>query len=201
MACPRHNRATAFGVAHGKSHLRPFPKWHVSAFPHLGYPLSLPFRHHRSTTAPSIHRTVLLAQVDTTSPLPSFRDVGATSSPTPCRGLALATSSDQRKQAGHARGGQRAIREAGRSLHTPPRSYQRSGSGLAWTRTPQVWIAHAHFIANPSRDFLLMTDGRGLESKSLNVFIWYVILHVILIFTSPHPCSFPAATWPLPSVF
>jgi len=162
----------AFGVAHGKSHLRPFPKWHVSAFLHLGCPLSLPPPpvHHRPIDPPDSASGPgrMQPRAPASPPRPSPRSgMWAPRHRLPPVEDWLAMSSDQRQQAGHAHGGWCAIHKAGWPLHTLPCLYQHSGSGLAWTRTPRVWITHAHFVANPSRDFpLVLTDAPGLENKS-----------------------------------
>jgi hypothetical protein len=122
-ACPRHDRATAFGVAYAIcviSQNGTFPPFRIWA-------ARFPSRHHQSTTAPSIHRTVALAQVEhnherfhrLAPPLVQGcgRHVIAVAEDW------LAASSDQWKQAGHARGGWCAIHEAGgpyihRLVHT-----------------------------------------------------------------------------------
>jgi len=88
-------RFTAFATAghHGKSRFTPFPKWHL---PFRIWAARSPFAL-TTTTAPSIHQTTPAPSPrhrwnmntsigTTTSPLPSLRDVGATSPPSTCRG-------------------------------------------------------------------------------------------------------------------
>jgi len=124
MACSRHDRAMAFAIAHGKSHFCPFQKWHASAFPHLGRPLSLlpPPAHH----TPSIHWAALQAWVEHNyeylhhhfAPhLPSFRDVGTMSSPTTCRIGSLCHWTSWSKQGMRVGDGVRFARQGGPYIH------------------------------------------------------------------------------------
>jgi hypothetical protein len=78
---------------------RPFPKWHLSAFPHLGCPLpSCPYLHHRPIHLPDGASASVPGGTRTTNALPSLRYVGATSPPTTPW---LSTSSDDQQPAGH----------------------------------------------------------------------------------------------------
>ena len=89
----------------------------------------------------------------------------------------LVTPLDQRKQAGHARGGLGAIRKAGWSLHTPPCSYQRSG--LSWM--PQFWMVTAYSLQASTllKPLLRLPSHLDIctrtQKQLCSVFIWYII--------------------------
>ena len=130
MACPRQDRATAFGVAHGKSCLCPFPKWHISALLHLGCLLSLP--------PPLVHHSPIDALDSASGP----RVPASPPCPSPRSGMWA-------------------------PRHRLPAVVDWLATSPGLDSDARVWIVHAHFVTNPSRDFpLVLTDGSGLENKS-----------------------------------
>ena len=126
-----------FGNATGNPVSRPFPKWHASALPHLGYPGHSPFCP-CSTTGPYVCQGALhSARWNTTTsadsatlPLPSLRDVGHVITPTPpLLEDGLATSLDQ-QQAGEG--------TANKGCSLRGRS---DTSDCPWPGSPALWAA------------------------------------------------------------